>query len=116
MHFGLPCISPHDGHWYRHWPGEIQYSTSRNRLKSRADAGCVWCRFILNLQANPLRSDQHLTITLRGAEAVRNEDSDPRRNFQWLRLEINEYRSFEGFVYTALGKPYICNPRQPPVA
>lgn len=47
MHFGIPCMSPQDGKWYRHWPEDLTYVTTAGKLEARANAGCVWCRFIL---------------------------------------------------------------------
>ncbi|EIW52284.1 HET-domain-containing protein [Trametes versicolor FP-101664 SS1] len=105
-HFGLPCASPQDGQWYRTWPEEISYSTSKATLASRADAGCVWCQFLLR-QAGDNEFPDMWIITVRG---TLEKWDDSHAHLQWIYLQINGVAIFDGFVYTApdnSAAPYI---------
>lgn len=104
-HFGLPCASPYDGQWYRSWPEEISYSTSKATLASRADAGCVyvWCQFVLR-EAGDNEFPDRWIITVRGS-LEKWDDLHP--NLQWVYLTINGVAAFDGFVYTTPGASQV---------
>ncbi len=110
VQLGLPLVSPRNGRWYSRWPEEISYSTSFTQLKSRAYAGCVWCRFVLREgrgydpgKARGYDPDVRMIITVRGTLEKGGEGSDQIQNYQSLEVAINGRDEFKGFVYTALG-------------
>lgn len=90
MHFGIPCTSPQNGKWYlRRWPKEMAYVTTLAEVKSRADAGCVWCRYILeNGQRQYGLLDGKVTVTVRGARKDWGDDSAWRKDYQTFKVYI----------------------------
>lgn len=69
---GLFCTSPRDPQWYPPWPQKTSYSTSFARLQSSADAGCVWCRFVLQRARKANREfGKRLIIKIRSTTARR---------------------------------------------
>lgn len=75
MHFGLLLVSPRNGKWYRRWPKKISYVTTWAKLETRADAGCVWCRLVLD-HVGHHRYHERFTITMRAASNTQDDDSD----------------------------------------
>lgn len=75
IYFGLLLVSPQSGQWYRHWPKKISYVTTWAKLETRADAGCVWCRLVLD-HVGHHRYHERFTITVRGASNMSDDDSD----------------------------------------
>lgn len=75
MHFGLFLVSPRSGQWYRRWPKKISYVTTWAKLETRADAGCVWCRLVLD-HVGHHRYHERFTITVRAASNTQDDDSD----------------------------------------
>lgn len=95
MHFGIRCMSPQDGKWYRRWPGANTYVTTSESLESRASAGCVWCRFILGRCGRHYRTET-VTVTVRGTrEKWENPVPCWRQNYQTLHVEINGKKDIE---------------------
>lgn len=102
MHFGIPCMSPQDGKWYRHWPEEITYVTTAGKLESRANAGCVWCRYILGCECH--YGTGTVTVTVRGTREKWAEVPCWRQDYQKLHVTINgtEYGG-RSVIYAAPG-------------
>lgn len=75
MRFGLPLVSTRNGQLYRRWPKKILYTTTWAKLETRADAGCVWCRLVLD-HVGHHRYHERFTITVRAASNTQDEDSD----------------------------------------
>lgn len=91
-------MSPQDGKWYRHWPEEITYVTTAGKLKARANAGCVWCRFILGRRMH--HETDTLTVTVWGT----------REKWVGCHLDHLDYQElhvkFNGSVYVSLAIVY----------
>lgn len=90
MHFGIPCTSPRDGKWHRRrWPKKMTYVTTLAEVRSRADAGCVWCRYILrNGRRQYGLLDGKVTVTVRGTRKDWEEDSAWRNDYQTFKVNI----------------------------
>lgn len=97
---GLFCTSPRDGpsQWYPPWPKKNSYSTSRTKLRSRADAGCVWCGFVLQMVREGYRRlGKRLIVSLRGtARQWYNYSGFPSwdHDYRTLAVDINEVYGF----------------------
>ncbi len=105
MHFGLPCVSPQDGQWYRRWPEEISYSTSLAETKSRAEAGCVWCRLLVSSLAqiedsSPAEPSLPFEITVRGSSTREYAENWTPKNAQRIDVITNNTSIFMGLVHT----------------
>lgn len=107
MHFGLPLMSPRNGKWYRRWPGKNTYVTTWAKLKSRADAGCVWCRFLLRMfdSYTSRKERSTVTVTVRGTVARWRwaEGSDPSHMYQQLTVGSDRSEELVLAVYTDPG-------------
>ncbi len=105
MRFGLPLVSPRSEQWYRRWPEKISYLTSLVEIELRANAGCVWCQFVLRRAAGYRHSDERLNITVCGHVEMRDDglgEMDPK--YQWISMKINgQARSPSVYVYAAFG-------------
>lgn len=128
-HLGVPLVSPVTGELYHAGPREITYSTSVTGMRLRADAGCVWCQFVLGQAVDHHHPDEELTITLCGCDIKRYAQEIQSRlaqnmvlrirrgtakfiitvpkslySFQWITVEINGIFHINGaYVYTGLG-------------
>lgn len=87
MNYGLSLVSPRDGQIYRPWPETISYRTSYKKLKSRADAGCAWCRFILGSLMYNIDYGQ-CSIKVRGPIEKWDRNSDWGRSYQTVQVEF----------------------------
>ncbi|KAL1946189.1 hypothetical protein VTO73DRAFT_15316 [Trametes versicolor] len=113
MHLAIPLMSPRNRQWYRRWPKEVSYETSMELLQSRANAGCVWCHFILQCLnvAYPGVMMHETSITIRGAAEKRwiwNSRSDLDGSEMYQRLCVYAYfneKIFDGFVYANFDDP-----------
>ncbi|KAL1950214.1 hypothetical protein VTO73DRAFT_5337 [Trametes versicolor] len=77
------------------------------KLKSRADAGCVWCRLLLDLDvAQDDDPDKTVTITVRGGGLTKkcHDESDPYQKYQEVEVEINE-NATSMIIYAAPDDP-----------
>ncbi|KAL1950055.1 hypothetical protein VTO73DRAFT_5177 [Trametes versicolor] len=127
-HLGVPLVSPVTGELYQPGPREITYSTSVAGMRLRADAGCVWCQFVLGQAVDHHHPDEELTITLCGCDIKRYtdeiwirlaqgmvskfyhnfplwHDDVPKSlySFQWITVKINGKHHINGaYVYTGL--------------
>lgn len=100
-YLGLRSSSKTGDQWYPPWPKRNSYSTSLTKLKSRADAGCVWCWLILDKRPFPRSSVKRLIITLH-CRTARWHSSKQR--YQRLTVKINGQSTVDGDVATtALG-------------
>lgn len=98
-------MSLRDGKWYRSWPKKNTYMSSWAKLKSRADAGCVWCRLLLDLDvAQDDDPDKTVTITVRGGGLTKkcHDESGPYQKHQEVEVDINE-NATSMIIYAAPG-------------
>ncbi|KAL1946173.1 hypothetical protein VTO73DRAFT_15300 [Trametes versicolor] len=112
-YLGLLSVSETGDQWYPPWPKKNSYSTSLTKLKSRADAGCVWCRFILDEKRDSEDIDEagdsedineRLIITL--GKYTRKWLYSSNQSYQALKVEINGKEIERNYVVsTAPGDP-----------
>lgn len=96
-------LSPKRRQWYPPWPEKNSYSTSRRKLRSRADAGCVWCRFVLRKVREAYRRfGKRLIVSLRSdAREWFNHSGWPswRHSHRPLVVDINGVYGFYRFNF-----------------
>ncbi len=101
--FSLP-IEEIPGHRAR-FVGGHSYSTSISQLEGHADAGCVWCRFLLGYLGKDSTKfrwpDKRVKIRI-GNPARRKATYTPA-NIQTLSVIINGHHRFEGYVHAIGG-------------
>lgn len=104
-YLGLLSVSETGDRWYPPWSKKNSYSTSLTKLQSRADAGCVWCRFLLNEMRNWIYLGERLIITLRRVAAKWcNVESSWDHSAQALMVDINGVHGFyHDIISTTLG-------------
>lgn len=104
MNLGLPCVSMPDGRPYRNWPRSYAYSISPTELKSRANAGCVWCRLLVAAhggESSFMDPSRSLEIRVRGV--VQNREHWSPKNGQRIEVTIDDRDVYEGVVHSVTG-------------
>lgn len=85
------------------YTGGYAYATSWAELKSRANAGCIWCRLLSATRSKDDSSTPSETPVklIVGIKPASNEISP--RNAQELTVCTNGLLRFEGYLYTSSG-------------